>query len=268
MKTRTVVSREYKVMLRPARFAGSEEPLLATARQLWEDFAGAIESIVFDAEGTLDTIEKRRLITFLDSEAQHLRASGYIFRHRRALDGRQAEVTLKFRHPDRYVSSARQMKNRIDAEVKFEEDIKAPFVSLYSFSASGRVGKRGMPATLDEVSRLFPDLAKRLDDVNSELTLNGVNNFTAREFVITGPLLTIGTKPKVRVECALIVWYDQNGSADEPVAVEFSYRYGNGDGEYAGKAARRAFDMFETLQRDLTEWIDPNPRTKTAFVYG
>ncbi len=27
-------------------------------------------------------------------------------------------------------------------------------------------------------------------------------------------------------------------------------------------------DIFETLQRELTDWVDPNPRTKTAFVYG
>jgi hypothetical protein len=269
MKTRKVVSREYKVMLRPARFAGSEKELIATAGRLWADFVRAIESLVFEAEGTLDTIEKRRLIAFFDSQALHLRAGGYIFRVRRALDGSQPEVTLKFRHPDRYVAAARQMKTRRSgADIKFEEDIKAPFVSLYSFSASGGVGKKGVPATIDEVSRLFPDLSKRLGDTDGGLTLRGVNGFIARELVITGSMLRIGTKPKVNVECALIVWYDQNGSANDPVAVEFSYRYGNGAGDYGGKAARRAFDIFETLQKELTDWIDPNPRTKTAFVYG
>jgi hypothetical protein len=34
--------------------------------------------------------------------------------------------------------------------------------------------------------------------------------------------------------------------------VEFSYRYGDAKEQYAGKVARRAFDMFETLQRELT----------------
>ena len=24
----------------------------------------------------------------------------------------------------------------------------------------------------------------------------------------------------------------------------------------------------DELQRELTDWVDPNPRTKTAFVYG
>ncbi len=45
MKTRRVSSREYKLMLQAARFAGDEAQLLATAGQLWEDFAGAIESV-------------------------------------------------------------------------------------------------------------------------------------------------------------------------------------------------------------------------------
>ena len=184
-------------------------------------------------------------------------------------------MTLKFRHPDRYVAESRQMKSRrIQTVAKFEEDIKAPFVSLYSFSTSGNIGKKPVPSTLDDVSRLFPDLSKRLGEVDGRHRLGQVNGFTARELVITGATMTIGTKPKVECECALIVWYDQNASATAaaaaaaPVAVEFSYRYGDTKGRYDGKAAKRAADIFEMLQRELTDWVDPNPRTKTAFVYG
>ena len=269
MKRRKVVSREYKVMLQAARFAGAKKQLLGTTRRLWDEFSRAVAPAIAAATGTLDTIEKERLIVFLDTDAQHLRAGGYIFRVRRPLDGQQPEVTLKFRHPDRYVAESRQMKSpRIRTEIKFEEDIKAPFVSLYSFSSSAGLGKTPAPSTLKDVSRLFPDVSKRLGEVDGRHALGAVNNFTARELVITGATMRIGTKPKVECECALIVWYDQNGSATEPVAVEFSYRYGDEKGRYGGKAAKRAFDVFEMLQRELTEWVDPNPRTKTAFVYG
>jgi hypothetical protein len=269
MKRRKVVSREYKVMLQAPRFAGTRRQLLDTARRLWDEFSRAAGPVIADARGTLDTIEKERLIVFLDSDAQHLRAAGYIFRVRRPLDGKPPEVTLKFRHPDRYVAESRQMKSaRLRTETKFEEDIKAPFVSLYSFSSSGALGKTPVPATLADVSRLFPDLSKQLGQVDGRLTLSDVNNFAARELVITGATVKIGSKPKVECECALIIWYHQDGSATEPLAVEFSYRYGDEKGRYGGKAARRAFDAFETMQRELTGWIDPNPRTKTAFVYG
>jgi hypothetical protein len=267
MKARTVVSREYKVMLQAARFAGPRKQLLATARRLWNDFSRVVGPIAFDADGTLAAIEKQRLIEFLDTDAQHLRASGYIFRVRRTVDGEDPEVTLKFRHPDRRVSEARRMKSRrIRTEAKFEEDIKAPFVSLYSFSARGELRKKDVPSMLDEVSHLFPDLSKRLGDVDGRLALRVVNDFTARELVITGATVRIGKT--VEIECALIVWYDHHGSATEPVAVEFSYRYGHAKGKYGNKVARRAFDIFERLQHELTGWIDPNPRTKTAFVYG
>jgi hypothetical protein len=75
MKSPVVVSREYKVMLRAGKFGGTEKQLLGTARKLWNDFARVVEPIVFDVEGTLDTIDKPRQIVFLDSDAcvQHLR---------------------------------------------------------------------------------------------------------------------------------------------------------------------------------------------------
>jgi len=269
MKRQKVISREYKVMLLPAKFGGSEKQLLKTAREFWRDFSNATSRAVLDADGTLENIEKRRLIGFLDTEAQHLKGGGYIFRVRRAVEGGQPEVTLKFRHNDRYVAESRRMKSRrVNAKAKFEEDIKAPFVSLYSFSATGKVGKTGIPSDLDEVSRLFPDLTKRLGEVEGSHAVREVNGFTASEFVITGASLRIGSSPKTEAESALIVWYDHNGSPAEPVAVEFSYRYGNADAQYGGRTARRAFDAFQALQTDLQAWVDPNPRTKTAFVFG
>lgn len=269
MNSRAVVSREYKVMLRAGKFAGTQKQLLGTARGMWDDFAKTVEPIVLDADGTLDTIEKQRLIVFLDSDAQHLKEGGYIFRVRRALDGGEPEVTLKFRHADRYVAEAREMSGRnVATKTKFEEDIKAPFVSLYSFSSRVPVGKKGVPSSLNDVSRLFPDLPKRLAYTDDGVTLSAVNDFTARELVITGPTLRVGAKTKVDLECALIVWYDHKGAADKPVAVEFSYRYGDREGCYGGKVSRRAFDVFAAMQSELTDWIDPKPRTKTAFVYG
>jgi hypothetical protein len=269
MKARKVISREYKLMLQAARFAGADEQLLVTAGQLWGDFAGAMAPFVPSVEGLLDTIAKRRLVQFLDSHPRHLWAAGYVFRVRRRLEGGRPELTLKFRHPDRYVAESRQMKSRsIRAAIKFEEDVKPPFISLYGFSTRGRVGRKDVPNTLDAVSALFPDLPKRLGKVDGSLRLRPVNGFTAREVVVTGPILTIGAKPRVEAECALIVWYEHgNTAARQPVAVEFSFRYGNPGGRYSAKVASRAFNVFEMLQRDLTDWVDPQSTTKTALVF-
>jgi hypothetical protein len=181
MKTRKVVSREYKLMLQPAKFAGPDQHLLAVAGELWGELVGAIAPYVVRADGSLDTISKQRLISFLDSKARHLWAGGYVLRLRRTLEGSRPEVTLKFRHPDRYVAASRQRKSRrIRATVKFEEDIKRPFVSLYGFSTCGRVGRKNVPDTVAAAYALFPDLPKRVGKTDGGLKLRAVNGFTAR----------------------------------------------------------------------------------------
>lgn len=269
MKARKVVSREYKLMLQAPKFAGPEQHLLAVAGELWGELGGAIAPFIVRADGALDTISKQRLVAFLDSQARHLWAGGYVLRLRRTLEGSRPEVTLKFRHPDRYVAESRQMKSRrIRATVKFEEDIKPPFVSLYGFSTRGRVGRKDVPETLEAVTAIFPDLSKRLGKFDGSLKLRTVKGFTAREIVVTGPILTIGTKPRVEIECALIVWYDHHDSNNSPVAVEFSFRYGSSTGMYSGKVARRAYNIFEVLQHNLPEWVETNSTTKTTLVFG
>src|SRR5262245_62080032 len=107
MERKLVISREYKVMLRPNRFTGSEHDLLEKAGTFWKDVADAVAKIALGSSGKLDTVDKRRLISFLDSKGDGIAAGGYVFRERRNLDGTGRELTLKFRHPDRNISQAR-----------------------------------------------------------------------------------------------------------------------------------------------------------------
>ena len=67
-----IVSREYKVMLRAAKFAGAEPALLAAAAAFWSDFSRAIEEHIIDVNGSLRTITKRRRIQFLDTPSADL----------------------------------------------------------------------------------------------------------------------------------------------------------------------------------------------------
>lgn len=266
-----VVSREYKVMLRRNRFSGNEQELLKTANAVWRDFSNRIADVALDAKGELTKIKTPRLITFFDTSKQHLNTHHYIFRERRDTESGEREVTLKFRHPDRNVAQDRNMKARGDGEhsrTKFEEDIKAPFLSLYSFSTTLKIGDDSTFDTLRDVARLFPDIRNRIDQFEDGRALIAVNDFTAREVVISGARLQVGKTPKVDAESALIVWYDQDGGPEKPVAVEFSYRYGDNDERYEGSTARRAFDVFDLLGRKLGSWVDPKSRTKTAFVLG
>lgn len=268
MARQKIVSREYKVMLRPGRFAGDEKRLLKSALALWRDFAKSIAGVVVGTTGALNRISVRRLITFVDTPKQHLNQAGYILRERRDLDKDERQITLKFRHLDRYVAEHRNMAVRADVRgrTKFEEDIKGPFVSLYSFSTTVTGEDRPLNR-LKDAARMFPGLEERMVDFTEDATLSAVKGFTARELVVSGANLQIGKTPEMEAECALIVWYDHRGARTAPVAVELSYRYADDDENYGFGMSRRAFDVFGALREKLGKWIDPKPRTKTAFVF-
>jgi len=281
MDQQKVTSREYKMLLRAKRFDGDEEALQRQARKFWHAFTSAAAGSVIRTAGAPDTVKTRRLVTFLDTAGKHLNAAGYILRERRNRDDDDAEVTLKFRHPDAFVSQDRCMRPTArtrKAETKFEEDIKsadggkAPFVSVYSFSTTVKgLDRQAVPA-LRDVQRMFPDLRGRLKPAGGSNHLDRVNRFTALEFVLKSGYLTIASRPEIKAQCALIVWYDHSSKKPKkhrrPVVVEFSFRYGSDEGRYSGALCTRAFSVFRALQTNLDGWVDPEGSTKTAFVYG
>jgi hypothetical protein len=109
MDRRPVVSREYKVVFRRNRFDGDEQKLLKAAAAAWRDFTACVRGVVLGVEGDLARIKARRLITFFDTKKQDLNTRKYIFRERRDLENDEREITLKFRHPDRFVAQDRKM---------------------------------------------------------------------------------------------------------------------------------------------------------------
>lgn len=269
MERQKVVSREYKVMLRPKLFTGAAESLLGDGHALWKDVAEQIGVVALDVSGDLSRIKTSRLISFVDTPDRRLNDAHYSFRERRAADGSKREVTLKFRHADRFLAQARDMKARTseEAKTKFEEDIKAPFVSLHSFSTTVAIADAAKFARLGDVMRLFPDLADKIKGADRDEPLLAVNKFTAREVVLDGAQTQLGKSPKVSAEWALIVWYDQRGNEERPIAVELSYRYGDKNEEYGGGVTRRASDIFDVIQSRLKQWVDPKSRTKTAVAF-
>lgn len=264
-----VVAREYKVMLRAEQFAGNESQVLNAANTFWDAFTQAINPLDLKTDGSLKKIKDRRIIDFYDTDTPHLLyGNDYIFRVRRDPSTDEREITLKFRHPDRYIAQDRNMDARdvSQGKTKFEEDIKSPFTVLYSFSTTQTLAATKQLNTLNDVIQLFPDLADKLTSHTGEELVHTVKH-AVRELVIKGGEFILRKEPKANAECALIVWYD--GNSEKPVVVEFSFRYGDKNGTYTGKMAQRAYDVFEVLQK-LTSWLDPNPKpkTKTAYIYN
>ncbi len=259
-------------MLSPRRFRGDEQQILTKAGVFWNDFRQAIQPFTKDTIGELDTIVHRRVIRFYDTSNYQLRLNDYVFRERRDIQTGEREVTLKFRHPDRYISQDRNMDARKigRGKTKFEEDIKPPFLKLYSFSTKQKLKNDKELKKLKELVFLFPDLANKIDynDQNKDEKITIVGNFTAHEIVISGAKFKIRNSPKLDSECALIAWYNNDKSHNIPEVVEFSFNYRNKKENFTRKMSVRALKIFESLQDELKSWTSLKSKTKTAYIYS
>jgi hypothetical protein len=263
-----IISREYKVMLQANAFEGGAQQFLNAASNFWLEFADAIDKRVGDQDGDLKTIGTHRTISFYDTDKRVLQNNSYIFRERKNVETQIREVTLKFRHQDRYFSQDRNMQAAEGGKTKFEEDIKPVFETLYSFSTTQKISETKNLNKLKDATLLYPGLGDKLEQVDEDEAIEIINGFNAREIVIEGAKFQIGKNPRLDSECALILWYDKNGDDQKPLVAEFSFRYGDKDGEYQGDTARRTYDVFQILQEKLKHWIDMDSKTKTAFAYS
>jgi len=270
MHRQNIVSREYKVMLRPDRFSGDASRALKIGTEFWREFATRSGRHALGTAGTFQPAKRRRFIRFYDTDRQALHDASYVLRRRwsaesaiDAADG--AELTLKFRHPDRYIAEHRCFDPTPDgAELKFEEDIKGPFVSFYSCSTTAKT--KQVPAGLRDVADLFPGIEERMKTATMPERVGPVGGMTIVESVLDGATLQLGAHTDA--ECALILWHESSRDPLTTVAAEFSYRYGDKHEDYQGERTERAYEVFKSLQTDLPAWVDPALPTKTALVYG
>ncbi|MBN3958883.1 hypothetical protein [Nostoc sp. NMS8] len=258
-----VVSREYKVLLKKELFIGSEQELLKSAQNFWQAFSQAINNIIGEVNGDLQQIADQRIIRFYDTDEYLIYKNSYILRERLDANNNEREVTLKFRNRDRYISQDRNM-NR--GEAKFEEDIKNPFEVLYSFSDTQIISTDNKLNKIQDATQLYPDLLDKVSLLKAEQEIRTIG-VTIREIVIKGAKFQIRNEPRLDSKCALIIWYNNNHDPEKPVAVEFSFKYGDQNEVYSRKVAQRAYDVFHILQEILTYWVDLDSDTKTAYIY-
>ena len=286
-----ITSREYKLMLQASKFDGDDAKMLESAGQLWEDLAGIIvlnsvgvngtddlavavngtDDLAVAVSGTDDLKHKRRQVTFFDTEDKWLKSHGYTVRERidLAADECQCQVTLKFRHPDRYVSQDRNMDpaDGFNKDIKFEQDIKPPFQTVYSFSSNTIINKDTPLATLEDVDKIYPGLSAAVDEFPKHEKIFRVNDFTAHERVVKGMRFQIRKDPEISAECSVTIWYPSQDD-DKPVLAEFSLKYEDQEELFTAKMARRAYEIFLDIQNNLGAWIDPESKTKTTYVYS
>jgi hypothetical protein len=125
-----VTSREYNIMLKPTAYADLKKGL-ATLLDTDESQVDSDLPLKKNIE-----VKKSRRTWYLDTDSYIFNSNIFLFRIRKEVT-KLLDVTLKYRHPDRYFSAPHDLTSRIkDLEIKFEEDITTPFTSKFSLSAS------------------------------------------------------------------------------------------------------------------------------------
>ena len=282
-KTRAVTSREYKMMLQAEEFKGDNDKLARAADKFRDDLADSIAEFVVPSDGKVlagdkfkpQKKKKQATVQFFDTKRLLLRKSDFVFRRRRPLSGGKAELTLKRRHPDRFLTSG----SETGGDPKFEEDIKATrkqvFISLHSLS--GKVKKVDPDVEfnrLEDIQRFYEPLREQLGSAyGPDKKVHQVGDFTAEQTVLEGPEFTVSDDTIAK--CALIVWYRKGGSAKRPVVAEFSFRYddeslGIGQEPFTPEIGRCCFQILQALRDEDTpvaDWVDLKGPTKTKYVY-
>ena len=129
---RPLTSREFKIMLDTNRFMDRKKGT--------KEISTIIESLIEKKGGKFngDSEEKERRTWYLDTNTYELYYNNnFLLRIRKEKKSEEYDVTLKCRHPDRYVSASHDLSSSVKGiEIKFEEDIVTPFISKFSLSAS------------------------------------------------------------------------------------------------------------------------------------
>ncbi len=281
---RRVTSREYKLILKSECFQNRGEGAAA--------FWAAVQTLLtrdnpLACESQHD--ERRRLTWYLDTPGRDLERCGYILRVREEEGEKKPfKITLKYRHGDRYLSAHQQillgLKDVVDEkDVKFEEDVVAPFGSKFSHSVSRR--KKTLQAgdldTVADAVGLFPVLGSLGLDPTAALVNPG--DSTAHEimrligrFTLDGtPLPPMPADPAkdTAFKASMTFWYPDDGNRLPDVA-EFSFDYeadldtnDRALEEYRAVVVAGADRLYLGLQ-ELKDWVDPTGTTKTQFALG
>jgi hypothetical protein len=278
--SKSLDSREFKIILKP---------------NLFKEFNSGIKKIqeVIDTEvkklngrfksRDSDLKLKHRNTYYLDSSDFRLNSKNFFLRIREDKKSRKYDVTLKCRHPDRYISSAYDLSDLKIYDTKFEEDIIAPHISKFSTSVNFEQDQKPKFNSIEELGSIFPGLISY--DIGHG-KLSKVNNFEAEEISANlGKIVYDGkknnNKDDNKVTLLLNLWYSPKDES-VPAIVEFTYSYRaikpspsksnkrNKDNklieEFPLSIVRNTYEFYKSLQK--TNVVDLRAsKTKTEFAY-
>lgn len=268
-------SRELKLILDPKRF----QDLNSGIEKFQQIVKSEMDSLGGTFEKEKDIKMKHRRTWYLDTENFELKSKNFFFRIREEEDegDKEYDVTLKCRHEDRYISADYDLNSSIkkDYEVKFEEDIIAPYVSKFSMSAKYKDSEKPEIHSIDELKSIFPGLHNH---GLKEGKLKKVNDFEAKEISCKiGKILfdNDNSDEDNQIKTDLNFWYLPNDGRI-PLIVEFTFHYSakkrKNDTdkllmeEFPFSLVQNAYEFYHALQDSRIVDLESS-KTKTCFAY-
>jgi hypothetical protein len=124
---------------------------------------------------------KFRRTYYLDTANYKLKSKHFFLRVRKNEESSKYQITLKYRHADRYISASYDLSGPTIYKTKFEEDIIAPHVSKFSVSSDFEADQSPEIYNLKDLKKIFVGIRKyHLGDGK----LEKVNKFEAREISV------------------------------------------------------------------------------------
>ncbi len=267
-----VNSREYKILLKPERFADRQ----AGYKAVWEIAKAVADSMGFKVREARNPFkEYRRMVLFLDTPDHDFRKHGYVLRKRVKYNGdkprKEYELTLKYRSTELDKSAAADITVKLGGykiKSKFEADITPIKDSLgtvrFIYSKSVKVKKLDFDPgnTVGDYAKIFPVLGKLGIPLDKKVEV--VNGFVVDERKVSPGMIMFGG---VNGMADITTWYEFGDTA-VPFVAEFSYDFRiRSHNELVDKGIENATKYFKALQFALKDWYYPEG-TKTGYVYS
>jgi hypothetical protein len=266
---RPINSREFKLMLKPDVFPNRDEGL--------KNFLAIIDSTIVKQSASLKVKIKQenRRTWYLDTN-QHTLYNDNNFLLRIRKEPNEYDITLKCRHPDRYLSASHNLKSPVKKlkETKFEEDISTDrdntFYSRFSLSAKFEEKQEPVLHTFQDLRAIFPGL--NIPGIANSEGLNIVNQFEASEFSYKIGELVFADGNKVST--GINFWY-LSDEESIPIIIEFTFDYKANDPSTSNETLLEEFPpslientnkFYLSLRQESVADLDTSS-TKTEFAY-
>jgi uncharacterized protein YjbK len=281
--SRSLDSREFKLILKPKIF----QDLNAGIKKLQKIIDKEVKMLNGKFIPDSDLKQKFKRTYYLDTLNFRLKSKNFFLRVREDKESNKYDITLKCRHPDRYISASYDLTSSMKkSTIKFEEDIIAPHVSKFSISVNYEENQEPEINNLEKLKTIFPRLYTQ--DLGEGI-LQKVNKFEAKEISVKLGKISYNNNTDedddYDIKTFLNLWYSPKNKG-KPVIVEFTYDYDSikkkEDGKEQNKGkkekkilieefpfslVRNTYQFYNSLQ-DRKKIVDlKSSKTKTEFAY-